>query len=101
MTKTYNAETVERALALSFYHRDLDEDFTVRGFLQKLLHTLFEQYDGFSGKRPFGSSGWDSDMEVAFVKAGFIEGTLTDDEYEDLETSEGYEDLIHACIDAL
>lgn len=35
---------------------------TPREYFRKLLKALWEEGDSFSGKRPFGNSGWDSDL---------------------------------------
>lgn len=45
---------------------------TVRGFLHSLLSTLWDEKDGFSGKRPFGDSDWQWDLLKPLAAAGFI-----------------------------
>lgn len=52
---------------------------TVRGFLVALLDRLWEDGETFSGKRPFGDSGWEYQLIAPLVSAGLITGTL--DEY--------------------
>lgn len=52
------------------------EDKTVRDYLRELLMTLWNEQEGFSGKRPFGNSGWEYDLYTPLIKAGFIEGKL-------------------------
>jgi len=47
---------------------------TVRGYLIALLAALWAEGEGFSGKRPFGSSGWEDDLYTALAQAGVIEG---------------------------
>lgn len=49
---------------------------TIRGYLCALLETLWEEKEGFSGKRPFGNSGWDYDLILALVQNNIIEGKL-------------------------
>ncbi len=56
---------------------------TVRGYLIELLTELWREESGFSGKRPFGQSGWQSTIELALVKAGVVQGTLDEDGYLD------------------
>ena len=56
---------------------------TVGEYLQELLLRVWEEQEGFSGKRPFGNSGWDYELAAALIKAGAIEGTL--DEYGDVD----------------
>jgi hypothetical protein len=58
---------MDHILNLKFYSGDLMEDITIREFLQKLLLTLFEEMEGFSGKRPFGNSGWDGDLIICLI----------------------------------
>lgn len=45
---------------------------TVRGYMVALLRAVFEHGEGFSGKRPFGNSGWEWDLRQAFLDAGLI-----------------------------
>lgn len=75
---------------------------TVRGYLIALLRRLWIEEDGFSGKRPFGSSGWPHNIYVPMVKAGIVPGTLDEDGYLnnpfDYETADR---LILSAIDEL
>lgn len=52
------------------------EDMTVRDYLCSLLTTLWNEQEGFSGKRPFGNSGWEYDLYAPLIQAGFIKGKL-------------------------
>lgn len=52
---------------------------TVRDYLLTLLETLWEEKDGFSGKRPFGNSGWEWDLYTALVTAGLLDGLIDED----------------------
>ncbi len=52
---------------------------TVRDYLLALLRELWVEEAGFSGKRPFGNSGWQYDIYVPMMEAGLIDGRL--DEY--------------------
>jgi hypothetical protein len=56
---------------------------TVRGYLVKLLTELWEHQEGFSGKRPFGNSGWAYDLYLPLLAAGLVTGTLDEDGYID------------------
>lgn len=40
---------------------------TVKGYLKALLFTLWDEGEGFSGKRPFGNSAWEYDLTDALV----------------------------------
>lgn len=53
------------------------EAVTVGDYLQELLLALLHEQDLFSGKRPFGNSGWfESDLSPPLIKAGLIQGKL-------------------------
>lgn len=56
---------------------------TVREYLVRLLLTLWTVGEGFSGKRPFGNSGWEYDLYQALVNAGIITATLDENGYID------------------
>lgn len=49
---------------------------TIRGYLKALLTKLWDEGEGFSGKRPFGNSGWERDLYFPLVKAKCVEGKL-------------------------
>lgn len=49
---------------------------TIRDYLKALLSEVWRKEEGFSGKRPFGNSGWKTDVEAALIKAGYISGKL-------------------------
>lgn len=51
----------------------------VRGYLKALLRTLWDEGEGFSGKRPFGDGGWEYELYWGLVKAGLVNGYF--DEY--------------------
>lgn len=58
---------------------DMSDVVTVKDYLWKLLSTMWFEQEGFSGKRPFGDSGWDFDIYQALIAGGAIEGTLDED----------------------
>jgi hypothetical protein len=53
---------------------------TIGEYLVTLLATVWEE-EGFSGKRPFGNSGWKSDVYAALIKANAVQGKLDEDGY--------------------
>jgi hypothetical protein len=77
---------------------------TIGEYLVGLLTTLWTELEGFSGKRPFGNSGWDFDLLAALIRADFIDGEFDDDGYlevlDDSQDRRGRE-LIMAAIKAL
>lgn len=66
-------------LDLKFMCGDLGEEVTIRFYLQSLLLTLWIEGESFSGKRPFGNSGWETDIVVPLVVAGVIKGSVDED----------------------
>lgn len=54
---------------------------TVREYLLTLLSTLWELEESFSGKRPFGNSGWQNDIYSSLVAYGLVKGCLDEDGY--------------------
>ena len=51
---------------------------TVGGYLQMLLRQVWDLGEGFSGKRPFGNSGWENELYDAVVKGGAVAGATLD-----------------------
>lgn len=74
---------------------------TVRGYLIKLLAMVWEDGEGFNGKRPFGNSGWQSDFDKAFIKAGWVTGRLDEDGWVDEVDDEQVDALIASAIATL
>lgn len=72
--------TPQQILALPMAENDADAQ-TIGQYFTALLHTLFLQTEGFSGKRPFGNSGWDSDIDKALIRADAIWGSFDEDGY--------------------
>lgn len=72
----------EKARAALAARMDADNDAgaaTVRDYLVKLLETVWREEEGFNGKRPFGNSGWRSDVHLALVSAGLVTGSFDQD----------------------
>ncbi len=74
---------------------------TIRAYLKALLLELWEKEEGFSGKRPFGNSGWKQPVEVALIRAGLVGGKLDLDGYVEDIDYEISEELITEAINAL
>lgn len=74
---------------------------TIRGYLVLLLAAVWRENEGFSGKRPFGNSGWDMELYRALGEAGYIRWILDEDgEIEDFDDETG-DRLIESAISAL
>lgn len=75
---------------------------TIRGYLVTLLSAVWEQEQGFNGKRPFGNSGWQTDVYIPMMRAGLISGRMDEDDYYVMEMDNRAGcDLMLAAIEAL
>jgi hypothetical protein len=89
-----------KILDLPLTHTDLG-DVTLGAYLGTLLVTLWEKEEGFSGKRPFGNSGWKHDVYRGLVQAGFITGTIDEDGCLDMCDERAGDALILQAINSL
>lgn len=71
---------------------------TIRDYLVGLAEAVWDQGSDFSGKRPYGNSGWRSDLYIALGRAGLVDAEFDDDGYlEACDDDEG-DRLIRAAI---
>ena len=72
MNQQFDEATIRRAL----YANVRDETFSgsVRTYLTRLLADVWSRRDDFSGKRPFGMSGWQVVVYSPLIRADLIEG---------------------------
>lgn len=73
----------DEILKLKFYSNDLHKELSIGEYLITLLRTLWLDKDGFSGKRPFGTSNWENELYKALILHELIDGHLDDDGYID------------------
>jgi hypothetical protein len=74
---------------------------TIRDYLITLLARVWELSDDFSGKRPFGMSGWVYELYIPLMTAGLISGKLDEDGYVvEMDTDAG-DRIIAAAIQEL
>jgi len=74
---------------------------TVKGYLVKLLDELWDEGEGFSGKRPFGNSGREYDLYQPLIQAKMVKGKLDEDGcIEEVDTDLANK-MIFAAIHAL
>lgn len=71
-------DQIEAFLGTEFESYDIGKT-TPRKYLHELLATLWEEQEGFSGKRPFGNSGWSSELAHVLVRGKFIPGSVDED----------------------
>ena len=92
---------IEQVLAVKLPEGNDFRAKDIREALWKLLDTLWNEGESFSGKRPFGNSGWDLDLVSALAKAGHVKAEFDEDGYLDhISTEEEVKgnSLIFACI---
>lgn len=53
-----------------------DDDLTIKGYFELLLTELWLRGKDFSGKHPFGNSGWEYDLHKLLIKVGAVKGDL-------------------------
>jgi hypothetical protein len=98
-------ETGRRVLALPMEENDAGQT-TIHGYLVALVDGVWEEREGFSGKRPFGNSGWEWELYAALSHGGLIPGIFDKDGYADPflmspETRKRADTLIGLAIGAL
>lgn len=99
-TQPLTEPTGQEILATSMGENDADAA-TIRDYLIKLLEVLWEEQEGFGGKRPFGNSSWEYELHGALLDAGYITGQRDEDGYiDDVDEASGNR-LIFKAIRAL
>lgn len=68
-------------LDITFQSKDLNREITIKDYLKALLLTLWDKEEGFTGKRPFGNSGWTYSLYAALITSQAIPGVLDEDGY--------------------
>ena len=94
---TISPEMARRVLDVPMWDNDAGAA-TIREYLIALLAAVWEQEESFSGKRPFGSSGWKSDLDAPLLCAGLVPGTLHSEGYVIDCDDEAADALITAAI---
>lgn len=74
--------TLQEILNYPYDFRDCDAH-NIKEYFHSLLHTLWLEGEGFSGKRPFGNSGWEYDLYIPLIVMDAVDGKI-DEEYGDL-----------------
>lgn len=86
-------------LNIKIEESDAGNDITIRQYLIALLTELWNEQEGFSGKRPFGNSGWDYELMKPLVKAGVITGSIDEWGFIDkCDTKKGHEIILNAIL---
>lgn len=93
-------KTPPNVLDLQIPHND-SQTTNVRAYLKCLLETLWIEEEGFSGKRPFGNSGWKYDLYLPLIQANFINGSIDEDGQVQECDSQAADNLILEAIRSL
>lgn len=73
---------MDKAVYLKALDLEIQSDIgniTIREYLRHLLETLWVEGEGFSGKRPFGNSGWQYYIYQELIEAEMIKGELDEE----------------------
>jgi hypothetical protein len=95
------------ALDLKFYDGDSGSMMTIRDYFKLQLSTLWERNESFSGKYPFGNSGWFSVLAGVLIQHHCIPGKIDEDDSDEdfievLDYGRGeYEVFVQKMIAAL
>lgn len=82
-----DATKIAAALDTRFESMDCGE-LTAREYLKRLLSTLLERGESFSGKRPWGNSGWERELAKPLIMAGALAGEIYDAWPEEFDEAE-------------
>ncbi len=92
--------TTEELLSCKMQKNDSGVN-TVKRYFKELLFLLWRDSEGFSGKRPFGNSDWESEVFTAWVTAGLLKGKLDEEGYlQSFDSNKAYR-FVYRCIDSL
>lgn len=74
---------------------------TIGEYLVALAAAVWEENEGFSGKRPFGASGWECEIYLALIQAKAIPGSLDEDDYIDECDEQAADALVKKALKSL
>lgn len=85
---------------------DDSDTTTFRELFHDLLFSVLAQGEGFDGKRPYGNSSWQCNLDHALVEMGVVKGKITrdedgyiqDDKYDEDECWAIIEQMLSACF---
>ncbi len=88
------------ALSLIVEPYDLKE-MTVRSYMLELVAAVLIEEESFSGKRPFGESGWRVGIEEALIKGGFLKGKVNEPGYGCTFDPQDFKKLVRNLVKAM
>ncbi len=95
--------TGEELLDLEMIDRNDAGASTIREYLKSLLLRVWRDEENFSGKRPFGNSGWQYEVYKSILGIAYIPSSFTNvDDYDiTYEDTEVMDELILEAIESL
>lgn len=90
-----------KILDITFESMDLNKKVSIREYLKELLKMVWIEEEGFSGKRPFGNSGWKYEIYKALIVAGLVTGAIDSHGYIEKVDGKEADRLIKEAIDYL
>jgi hypothetical protein len=84
--------------SLIFKSMDLNRELSVKDYLKELLMAVWREDEGFSGKRPFGNSGWKYEIYECLIEYCVVPGTLDEDGYVIEIDTEKADEIIYGII---
>lgn len=74
------SENIDIEAVLNYEYDGWDlEKCTIRHYLVELARQCWIEEDSFGGKRPFGNSGWKTDVCRALQDGGWIDGSYDEE----------------------
>jgi hypothetical protein len=71
---------------------------TVREYFARLLIAVWDEEEGFSGKRPFGNSSWKHELYAPLVKEGLVTGSFDEEGYVDTMDTEAADKMLREAL---
>ena|ERR1700743_1346672 len=99
MEQVMTKSSIIDAMDIEFEDGDIGTT-TIRDYMKSLLSALIQEGEGFSGKRPFGNSGWEGFAVEPLIKSGLL--TAEKNKWGEWDYDNGqYYDLLYAAIEQL
>ena len=90
--------TNEEILNIKFMSMDLNRKITIKEYFKELLKRLWVEEECFSGKRPFGNSGWQYDLYKPLIENNLVTGIIDENGYVDECDNSTADKIIHNLI---
>jgi hypothetical protein len=99
--KSVQTRDYQDILKIEFEAIDLRYTLSIRQYLKELLKTLWKEGEEFSGKRPFGNSGWQYEIYEALARNGLVASQLDKDGFLIKFDKQVADELVLRLIEAL